>query len=214
VIAVVVTVVNQVVITVVNQVAVEVSLSADSLAGTEECRCDMGRKRIPTDTEIDDLAERLGSVWRPGNTIRPWLRKQAPMLLELVHGDYSWDAIARAMTRAGILFATGRPWTARYLTIEFAKATKPLKGYARPRRLAAGRREPEANPPHDDQAGGSAKSEKTSAITTAEPVQTGTSARKFAPARLRQHSPAVLPTPEDDARSRAIDERLFGKKKD
>ena len=91
-------------------------------------------KRVVTDDEIEILAEQFRTLWRPGDVIRPWLRRHGEMLLELVHGDWSWSAIANAMTRAGITYRTGKPWTADWLQSDFYRARAPLKGHARKQR--------------------------------------------------------------------------------
>ena len=86
-------------------------------------------KRLVPDDEIEILAEQLRTLWRPGDVIRPWLRRHGEMLLELVHGDWSWSAIASAMTKAGITYRTGKPWTADWLQSDFYRARAPLKGH-------------------------------------------------------------------------------------
>jgi hypothetical protein len=91
-------------------------------------------KRLVPDDEIEILAEQLRTLWRPGDVIRPWLRRHGEMLLELVHGDWSWSAIASAMTKAGITYRTGKPWTADWLQSDFYRARAPLKGHVRKRR--------------------------------------------------------------------------------
>jgi hypothetical protein len=92
-------------------------------------------KRIATDDEIEILAEQFRKLWRPGDVIRPWLRRHSDMLLELVHGDWSWSAIANALTKAGITYRTGKPWTADWLQSDFYRARVPLKGHVRKQRL-------------------------------------------------------------------------------
>ena len=92
-------------------------------------------KRIATDDEIEILAEQFRKLWRPGDVIRPWLRRHSEMLLGLVHGDWSWSAIASAMTKAGITYRTGKPWTADWLQSDFYRARVPLKEHARKCRL-------------------------------------------------------------------------------
>ena len=91
----------------------------------------MPRKRIPSDEEISALANRFQALWRSGDVIRPWLRKHRNMVLELVHDEWSWAAIAKAFTQAGITYQTGRPWTAEWLRRDFQRSTVPLKGYSR-----------------------------------------------------------------------------------
>lgn len=91
----------------------------------------MSLKRIPPDDEIDALAARFRALWVAGDVIRPWLRRHSEMLLALVRDGWSWAAIARALTQAGITYRTGRAWTANNLQSEAYRARKPLRGYAR-----------------------------------------------------------------------------------
>ena len=91
----------------------------------------MSRKRIHTEAEIASLAEMLRPLWRQGDVVRPWLRQHYDMLFNLVHGDWSWAAIARAMTLADITYRTGKSWTADWLQSEVYRARQPLKGYQR-----------------------------------------------------------------------------------
>ncbi|MDE8347605.1 MAG: hypothetical protein POH28_15740 [Acidocella sp.] len=87
----------------------------------------MSRKRTPTMAEIVALADTFRPLWRQGDVVRPWLRQHHGMLLELVHGDWSWAAIARAMTLAGITYRTGKSWNADWLQSEVFRARQPLK---------------------------------------------------------------------------------------
>jgi hypothetical protein len=87
----------------------------------------MPLKRFHTEAEIETLADTLRPLWRQGDIVRPWLRQHYGMLLELVHGDWSWAAIARAMTLAGITYRTGKPWNADWLQSEVFRARQPLK---------------------------------------------------------------------------------------
>ncbi len=91
----------------------------------------MSLRRVPSDNEIEALAARFRAIWAPGEVIRPWLRQHAEMLLALVREGWSWAAIARALTRAGITYRTGRAWTADGLQSEAYRARKPLRGYVR-----------------------------------------------------------------------------------
>jgi hypothetical protein len=91
----------------------------------------MPMKRTPTDDEIVVLAEQLGQFWRHGDVVRPWFRRHRDMLLSLVHGDWSWATLANALTKAGITYRTGKPWTAKWLRSDFCRAQIPLKGYRR-----------------------------------------------------------------------------------
>ena len=60
--------------------------------------------------------------------MRPWLRKHAPRLIELVRDEWTWACAGRALTRAGITYRTGRPWDGEHLRTQVARATAPLKG--------------------------------------------------------------------------------------
>lgn len=93
----------------------------------------MSLKRTPTDEEIEVLAEQFRPLWRQGDIVRPWLRQHRDMLLELVHGDWSWASVGQALSRAGITYRTGKPWTDKWLRSEFSRAQIPLKGYRRRR---------------------------------------------------------------------------------
>src|SRR5271168_689365 len=91
----------------------------------------MSLKRTPTDEEIEALAEQFRPLWRQGDIVRPWLRQYRDMLLDLVHGGWSWASVGQALTRTGITYRTGKPWTAKWLRSEFSRAQIPLKGYRR-----------------------------------------------------------------------------------
>jgi hypothetical protein len=95
----------------------------------------MSQKRMPSDHEIASLAIRFRELWKPGEEIRPWLREQSELLLELVHGKWSWASMARVLTGAGITYRTGKPWSAGLLRKDFSRAQSPLKGYARRRKI-------------------------------------------------------------------------------
>ncbi len=96
----------------------------------------MPLKRIHTEAEIETLADTFRPLWRQGDVLRPWLRQHYGTLLDLVHGDWSWTAIARAMTRAGITYRTGKSWNADWLQSEVYRACRPLKGYRRQKQTA------------------------------------------------------------------------------
>jgi hypothetical protein len=91
----------------------------------------MTKKCMPPDHEIANLANKFRELWTPGEDIRTWLRKQSVLMLELVHGDWSWAALAVVLTKAGITYRTGKAWTTDSLRQEATRATAPLKGYAR-----------------------------------------------------------------------------------
>jgi hypothetical protein len=89
----------------------------------------MSLKRRPTDAEIEALAEIFRPLWRQGDIMRPWLRQHHELLRSLVHGEWSWAAVGAAMTKLGITYRTGKPWTEKGLRSELSRALMPLKGY-------------------------------------------------------------------------------------
>jgi hypothetical protein len=91
----------------------------------------MSQKRMPSDNEIASLADKFRELWKPGEEIRPWLREQRELMLELVHGKWSWASMAKVLTTAGITYRTGKPWSDGLLRKDFSRAQSPLKGYAR-----------------------------------------------------------------------------------
>ncbi|HQT89989.1 MAG TPA: hypothetical protein PK677_15860 [Acidiphilium sp.] len=89
----------------------------------------MSLKRRPTDAEIEALAEIFRPLWRQGDIMRPWLRQHHELLRSLVHGEWSWAAVGAALTKLGITYRTGKPWTEKGLRSELSRALMPLKGY-------------------------------------------------------------------------------------
>ena len=89
----------------------------------------MSLKRRPTDADIEALAEIFRPLWREGDIMRPWLRQHHELLRSLVHGEWSWAAVGAALTKVGITYRTGKPWTDKRLRSELSRALLPLKGY-------------------------------------------------------------------------------------
>ena len=89
----------------------------------------MPKKRKVSAEEIAVLAKQFRGLWSKGTIMRPWMREHRPMVLGLVHGDYSWDAIARAFSKANIKYddGKGQDWTSEGLRREFVRAVRPLK---------------------------------------------------------------------------------------
>lgn len=89
----------------------------------------MSKRREPSDTEIAALAKELRGLWRRGEALRPWLRKHRPMILDLVHDDWSWAAMAKVFSKARIKYRAGKgqDWHAEGLRREFVRAAIPLK---------------------------------------------------------------------------------------
>jgi hypothetical protein len=155
----------------------------------------MSLKRKPTDAEIEMLAATFRPLWRPGDVVRPWLCQHQDMLLELVHGEWSWAAIGAALSKAGITYRTGAPWTAKALRSEFSRAQMPLKGYRR----RPGRSEDAASEPLPVEAmvtigAGVVPPAAAPAAPVILPLPPGAgssaaSAPRFKPASLRVHEP-------------------------
>jgi hypothetical protein len=79
-----------------------------------------------TAEEISALAQTLKSQWRPGALIDPWLRANADMLSALVKDrQWSWNAVAAAMTEASIIYRTGNPWSGQTLRLQIRKVSRP-----------------------------------------------------------------------------------------
>ena len=155
----------------------------------------MSLKRKPTDAEIEVLAATFRPLWRPGDVVRPWLRQHQDMLLELVHGEWSWAAIGAALSKAGITYRTGAPWTAKTLRSEFSRAQTPLKGYRRRvgRSEAAASEPPPVEAPVTTGAGEVPRAPAPAAPVIlplpAKAVPSAASGPRFKPASLRVHEP-------------------------
>ena len=147
----------------------------------------MPRKRTPTDKEIEALAEQFRHLWRQGDVMRPWFRQHRGMLLDLVHGDWSWAAVGQALTKAGITYRTGKPWTAKWLQSDFSRAQMPLRGYARRHNLLETR--------------GAAHAPPAPALSTA-PAEPAPAAPRFKPASFRSREP---PRPLSETERAEID---------
>lgn len=155
-------------------------------------------KRVVTDDEIEILAEQFRTLWRPGDVIRPWLRRHSKMLLELVHGDWSWSAIASAMTRAGITYRTGKPWTADWLQSDFYRARAPLKGQVRKQRLEKNTAEEPVVPLQPPQAEPRAQAgQPTRSTVEAPPDQAPKAEPRFKPVSIKPFEPRRPPTEEE-----------------
>ncbi|MBU6418774.1 MAG: hypothetical protein KGQ79_03505 [Proteobacteria bacterium] len=89
----------------------------------------MPKRREPSDDEISALAKELHGLWRRSEALRPWLRKHRQMILDLVHDDWSWAAMAKVFCKAGIKYKAGKgqDWHAEGLRREFVRAAIPLK---------------------------------------------------------------------------------------
>src|ERR1700712_4516117 len=79
------------------------------------------------DPQIERLARDFRSRWVAADGIEPWLRRQLPRLTRLQQDGWSWSDIGRALTAAGIIYATGRPWTGPILARKLAQVRTQLR---------------------------------------------------------------------------------------
>ncbi|MBU6420333.1 MAG: hypothetical protein KGQ79_11505, partial [Proteobacteria bacterium] len=116
-----------------------------------------------------------------------------------VHGEWSWAAVGAALSKAGITYRTGAPWTAKTLRSEFSRAQTPLKGYRR-RLGRSGNAAPEPPPVEAPVTIGAGAVPSAAAATASvilplppEPGPSAAGAPRFKPASLRvQEPPPVL----------------------
>jgi hypothetical protein len=88
----------------------------------------MPRKLSRPDTDVQKLAAELSKRWTPTDGIAPWLRRNGPRLRNMVRdGGWTWTDIGRAMTLAGITYASGTPWTGALLNVKMAQARNHLR---------------------------------------------------------------------------------------
>jgi hypothetical protein len=84
-------------------------------------------KHKPTEAEIAGLAETFKPLRREGVVMVSWLREYASMLQERVDTEWTWAAVAQALTVAQITYQTGKPWTAKSLRNKITRALKPQR---------------------------------------------------------------------------------------
>lgn len=167
----------------------------------------MPKKREASADEIAALAKRFRALWRKGDTLRPWLRKHRQMVLDLVHNDYSWDAIAKAFSKAKIKYRDGhgQDWHAEGLRREFVRAAQPLKRDKNPSIMISAQMTGEAkdaiNAPRlageitvdsFGVASISVSNEPTAVATTE-----SASVPRFRPVSFRPPEPRRMPSPEE-----------------
>lgn len=109
----------------------------------------MPKRREPSDDEIAALAKELRSLWRHSEALRPWLRKHRLMILDLVHDELSWAAMAKVFSKAGIKYNAGKgqDWHAEGLRREFVRAAIPLKRDKNPENMTDKRGKVQINKP-------------------------------------------------------------------
>jgi len=155
-------------------------------------------KRQPSNAELDALAERFRAMWRDGNVLYPWLRKHHTMIRDLVDDEWSWSTVADALTRAGITWRTGRPWSAEGLRRTVDRAAIPLKSRGNRQAQSPAVQRParaEASPP-------AAAADRAAAD--------GVSAPRFRPARPKPYEPPRPLTPAEEQERAAIHKKLYG----
>jgi len=154
-------------------------------------------KRQPSEAELAALAEEFRALWRQGDVVVPWLRKHKNRLRALIADDWSWAAIADALTRAGITYRTGRPWTANNLRYDVRRASRPLK-----RHLIAG-----PAPAMPQPAAG-----RIPAQAAATPIlpPSGSAVPSFKPASLRPYQPPRPRTADEEKEREAVRKKIYG----
>ena len=90
----------------------------------------MNQKPLPPPKDVKELARQFRKLWVPGQGMRPYLRKHAALFHQLRQDGWSWAGLALAMTTAGVMYQTKKPWTAETLLPAFSRAQLPLKGHA------------------------------------------------------------------------------------
>jgi hypothetical protein len=167
-------------------------------------------KRQPSEAELDALAERFRALWRAGDVLRPWLRKHHAMFRALVHDDWSWAAVAVALTRAGITWRTGRAWSAEGLRREVVRASLPLKsrGWAAEAPAPASS-DPASGAPAGPQAAAASPVPAQAAPAPA-PPPSGSTVPRFKPASLKPYEPQRPPTADEEKEREAVRKKIYG----
>ncbi len=160
----------------------------------------MTKKRIPSDDEIEVMAKEILPHLRRGETIRPFIRRNQDRLRSIVQ-DESWATLALVLTKIGITYGTGTPWTDRTLLHEFIHATAASK--RRQKRDLEGPQRPALEVERRAQNGLNITLPVGCTQTVPKP--------RFAPATIRRPVPPQVLTDEETARREALDERVFGK---
>jgi hypothetical protein len=165
---------------------------------------------IFTDEEIVALGQILKPLWRPGQLVMPWLRANADMLRALVQEEHwSWNAVAAAMTKAGITYRTGNAWSGTTLRLQIRQARQPLK-------KQAAVRGPIIVSPATKSETSETRAPTGAPIATATAVVSDAGAAKRATARfkaftLKPYEPPPKLTPEEAAEKAVLENRFFGK---
>jgi hypothetical protein len=175
----------------------------------------MPLKRQPSDDELNALADEFRPLWRPGDVVRPWLRKHQTRLRALVADEWSWAALADALTRAGVTFRTKRPWTGDALKHEVRRAGLPLKR-SRPEVMSQLHVIPPAVQPTAPQPERPTQPQFRPAVpqtrgTHASPAVAAPPVPRFKAFSLKPQEPPRPLTPEEMEEREAMHHRMFGK---
>jgi hypothetical protein len=152
----------------------------------------MPRKLARPDADIQKLAAELQKRWTPADGIAPWLRRNGPRLRRMVRdGGWTWADIGRAMTLAGITYASGVPWTGVLLTVKMAQARSHLRAREAKRTGDGWHATPRHRPPAASSQRAAVSVRTPTVDDTAEPEPT------FAPASLAPRKSVPSKPPGD-----------------
>jgi hypothetical protein len=83
----------------------------------------MPKRRNRPSKDIAELAEHFQRSWNHGQTVTFWLREHADELREFFRDhNWTWANLGEALTRAGITYRTGAPWTGENLRRNLVRA--------------------------------------------------------------------------------------------
>ena len=164
----------------------------------------MPKKREASADEIAALAKQFRALWRKGDTLRPWLRKHRQMVIDLVHNDYSWDAIAKAFSKAKIKYRDGhgQDWHAEGLRREFVRAAQPLKHDKDPSIVISAQKTGQAKDALNasrftDETSSDSSSFSASHSPAAAVPAPSACVPRFKPVSFRPREPRPMPSPEE-----------------
>ena len=167
----------------------------------------MPKKREASADEITALAKQFRALWRKGDALRPWMRKHRQMVIDLVHNGYSWNAIAKAFSKAKIKYrdGNGQDWHAEGLRREFLRAAQPLKRDKNPSIVINSQKVSEVKdalniPPSYDKIPTDPPSVVPSSARIESAVESprpAVSVPRFKPVSFRPPEPRRMPSPEE-----------------
>lgn len=173
----------------------------------------MPKQREAVHEDIAALAAELRRLWRPGEQLRPWLRKHRQMVVDLVHDEWTWDIMAEAFTLAKIKYRRGRgkDWHGEGLRREFVRAALPLKRDKNRTNVIDGTQQARSNQllAAEKSAPAAAHSEVRAVASVA--AQTVTPVPRFKPVSLRPAEPRQMPTAEELAEIEQNRRLTFGR---